>query len=119
VSVRCVRIEWVDVEAACCRHDRVREAVVVPRDDPDEERSLAAYVVPRGETVPTGAALAAYLREKLPAYMIPSRFVLAEEIPRLPNGKVDRAALPPQARDGSRPDGITVPRAPLESLLPS
>jgi acyl carrier protein len=58
-----------------------------------------AYVVPAGADEPTGTELRAYLRDRLPAYMVPSLFVTLGQIPRTPNGKVDRRALPdPVAR---------------------
>jgi acyl carrier protein len=55
------------------------------------DQRLVSYVV--GESVPTQRELRSYLQERLPEYMIPSRMVVVDEIPLLPNGKVDRRAL--------------------------
>jgi amino acid adenylation domain-containing protein/non-ribosomal peptide synthase protein (TIGR01720 family) len=46
--------------------------------------------------------LRGFLEDKLPRHMIPAHFVLLDEIPRTPNGKVDRRRLPPP--DGLRPE---------------
>ena len=42
--------------------------------------------------------LRSYLRERLPQYMVPQAFVRLEQLPRLPNGKVNRKALPEPER---------------------
>jgi thioester reductase-like protein len=66
----------------------------------------------------TPADLKHFLEGHLPAYMIPSNFLFLDTLPRLPNGKVNRQALP--ALDHARPtlqDGYTPPRNPAEQLL--
>jgi amino acid adenylation domain-containing protein/non-ribosomal peptide synthase protein (TIGR01720 family) len=58
----------------------------------DKEKKLYAYIVPNGELeIP---ALRESLSQRLPAYMIPSHFVLLEKIPLTANGKIDFRALP-------------------------
>ncbi|MCP4568731.1 MAG: non-ribosomal peptide synthetase, partial [FCB group bacterium] len=83
----------------------VTATVVVARD-----QRLVAYVV--GETAP----LRAFLAERLPVYMVPSVFVRLDELPLLPNGKVDRQALP--APEGTAETaGYVAPRNPAEEVL--
>ncbi len=94
VKIRGFRIELGDVEAALRQHPNLSDLVVVAREDTAQDRKLVAYVVARQMPAPTAGELRAFLKEKLPDYMIPSSFVSLEALPLTPNGKVDRKALP-------------------------
>jgi acyl carrier protein len=62
--------------------------------------------------------LRSFIAEKLPENMVPSAFVVMDEFPLTPNGKVDRKALP--APDSVRPDlkdAYVAPRTPLEEVM--
>ncbi|MEU4805248.1 non-ribosomal peptide synthase/polyketide synthase [Actinosynnema sp. NPDC023587] len=87
VKVRGFRIELGEVETALQHHPDVAQAVVVAREHNGHNR-LVAY------TVGTAADLAAWLKDRLPDYLVPSAFVPLEAIPMTPSGKVDRRALP-------------------------
>jgi o-succinylbenzoate---CoA ligase len=83
-----------EVEAAlgCCAG--VREAVVVGRADAEWGEVVTAVVVPADPSAPPLLAdLRAHVRERLPGYAAPAALVLVPEIPMLPSGKPDRAAL--------------------------
>ncbi|HSF41300.1 MAG TPA: non-ribosomal peptide synthase/polyketide synthase [Thermoanaerobaculia bacterium] len=108
VKVRGVRIELGEIEATLARHPEVDQAVVLVR----EGARLAAYVV--GAADP--AALRAFLRERLPEAMVPLDWVSLPELPRTPNGKIDRKALALLAPDSSG-DEFVAPRTPAEELL--
>ncbi len=80
------------------------QVVAVAREDAAGEQALVAYSVPRAGPVPTVADLRKAIAAGLPDYMIPSAFVLLDEFPLTPNGKVDRNALPaPDGRAARRP----------------
>jgi acyl carrier protein len=43
---------------------------------------------------PNASQLRGFLRDRLPGYMVPSKFVFLEHLPLAGNGKLDRKALP-------------------------
>ncbi len=92
LKLRGHRIEPGEIEAALCRDPRVREAAVVAREVAPGDVRLIAYVV--SADPPPPAELRRALEATLPAYMIPSAFVVLDRLPRTPNGKLDRRALP-------------------------
>jgi len=118
VKIRGFRIELGEIEAALGQHPAVRETVVLAREDAPGEKRLVAYVVAEREPLPTTTDLRNFLKEKLPEYMLPKVFVLLEALPLMPNGKIDRRALP--SPDRSRPEldkAFVAPRTPAEKLL--
>ena len=94
VKIRGMRLELGEVEAALCQHPDVREALVLAQEITAGNEFLVAYVVSKQEPLPTGDELRNFLKLTLPEYMVPARFVTMEQLPLLPNGKVDRKRLP-------------------------
>ena len=118
VKIRGYRIELGEIELALIQHQSVRECVAVAREDVPGDRRLVAYVVTTGGEPLRINKLRAFLKEKLPDYMVPSSFVVVDALPVTLNGKVDRKALP--APDRERPDlesGFTAARTPSEKVL--
>ncbi|RYZ39080.1 MAG: amino acid adenylation domain-containing protein, partial [Myxococcaceae bacterium] len=123
VKVRGYRIELAEVEAVLTEQPAVRAAVVMAREDVPGDTRLVAYVVLRGASPSEKSAeamdpaeLRAHLGRRLPPPMVPSRFVVLAALPLLPNGKVDRKALPaPDANTDERE--YVAPRTPTEELL--
>jgi len=92
VKVRGYRIELGDVESHLLQHPGVARAVCDVRRDPTGEAQLVGFVLPAG-AMPAADVLRNHLRNRLPAHMVPGRFVEVDAIPTLPNGKTDRQAL--------------------------
>ncbi|MCP4659862.1 MAG: amino acid adenylation domain-containing protein, partial [bacterium] len=122
VKIRGFRIEPGEIEAVLASHPGVKEAVVLVREVTPGDKRLVAYAVPKPHAAAAGDALAddlcAFLREKLPEFMVPSACVLLESLPLGPSGKVDRAAL--HAPESERPEpeaAFAAPRTPIEEIL--
>ena len=94
VKIRGFRIELGEIESKLKQHAKVREAVVVDREDEEGDKRLVAYVSPHFEQTLTVTELRSFLQEKLPQYMVPSAFIVLPALPLLSNGKLDRHSLP-------------------------
>jgi amino acid adenylation domain-containing protein len=118
VKIRGYRVELKEIESVLGSYPGVREVVVIARESAAGDKHLAAYVVPSREQAPTGSELRSYLKQKLPHYMVPSAFVLLEAMPKTPNGKVDRRAMPtPKPADFTEPNEYIAPTDDLEKSL--
>ncbi len=124
VKIRGFRIEPDEIESVLRQHPQVREAIVMARQDSpplngSPDTRLVAYIVTNDHQSAAGAVeLRAFLKERLPEYMLPASFVMLDALPLTPNGKVDRKALP--APDTARPelaDVFVAPRTPLEAVI--
>ncbi len=92
VKIRGHRIELGEIEAALLHHSEILNAAVTAKDEAANGQYLVAFVVARGPG-PADEQLREFLRQKLPNYMLPSRFVFLDHLPLLQNGKVNRKAL--------------------------
>jgi len=118
VKIRGYRVEVAEIEEALLGIDSIKSAVVHPQTDEAGEQRLIAYVVTAAGKTPTVSELRRALAQSLPDYMVPSAFVFMDTLPLLPNGKIDRRALP--APDHARPAlnaPYVAPRTPTESDL--
>ncbi|HLP62681.1 MAG TPA: amino acid adenylation domain-containing protein [Candidatus Deferrimicrobium sp.] len=101
LKIRGFRIETGEIENRLLNYDKIKEAVVLAREDEGGEAYLCAYIVAaenasleKMSSDLLGKELKTHLSAMLPDYMIPSYFVLLEKIPVTPQGKVDRKSLP-------------------------
>ncbi|MEU0300575.1 amino acid adenylation domain-containing protein [Streptomyces sp. NPDC006175] len=104
VKLRGFRIELGEVEAALLARPGVTASCAVIREDAPGRRRLVAYAV-TGDPAPRPAALRDALAETLPHYMVPGAVVVLDDLPLLPNGKVDRRALPAPEPGAGAPAG--------------
>jgi amino acid adenylation domain-containing protein len=93
MKIRGFRVEPGEIAMALVGHPAVRECAVLPREGPGGEPQLVAWVVPAGGEAPVERELRAFLRQRLPAYMVPSAFAFLPSLPLTAQGKIDRRAL--------------------------
>lgn len=115
VKLRGNRIELGEIEAALLRIEGISEAVAAVREDALGEPRLVAWLAGPAHQLPDRREIRKELAESLPQYMIPSAFVFLPELPLLPNGKVDRGALP--APTAFHTTQYVAPRTPTEQAL--
>ncbi|HEX6749442.1 MAG TPA: amino acid adenylation domain-containing protein [Longimicrobium sp.] len=112
VKIRGHRVETGEIEAVLAEHPALQEAAVVVRGEGADVRLAAFVVSAAGEVAPGAAELRAFLKERLPDYMVPAAFTALERLPLSPNGKVDRLSLaehePAEAAREERAEPATV-----------
>jgi amino acid adenylation domain-containing protein len=94
IKIRGFRIELGEIEATLRQHAMVRHAAVIAPEDEPGSRRIFGYVVLQQKIPDWNRELQIYLRERLPVYMVPSALVALDVLPLMPNGKLDRKALP-------------------------
>jgi amino acid adenylation domain-containing protein len=116
VKLRGMRIELSEIQSALRHHPAIEDCAVVLAKSSNGDQRLAAYIQMAWPIATE--RLHAFLKESLPAHMIPTAFVEMKTIPRTSNGKVDRNALPPV---GDRPVATArtyaAPATPFESEI--
>ena len=93
VKIRGFRIELGEIGAVLDSLPAIREAATLAQIDEIGDQYLVAYVVLKPEATIGVKDLRAFLSERLPAFMVPTTFVLLEALPRTLNGKLDRRSL--------------------------
>lgn len=116
VKLRGYRIELDEIRATLKEDPAVQDSVVVLREDTPGDKRLVAYIVCNTDDPPATNHWREFLKTKLPDYMIPSAFIMLEELPLTANGKVARQALP--ASGGTtRARRFVAPRNAVEEQL--
>lgn len=115
VKINGVRVEPGEVESALTGHPAVLGAVVGAFEDRTGAKRLVAHLV--ADRPLTTVELREYLRDRLPAALVPAVFMCLDAFPLNSSGKVDRSALPaPDAADAGRP-AFRAPRTPAERIV--
>ncbi len=117
VKIRGFRIELGEVESALAQHPNVQQTVVTAREDSPGNQRLVAYIVPHQQPSPTIDQLRRFLKQQLPSSMVPTAFVMLEAMPKTPNGKVDRRALPVPELSREHSATFAPVRTPIEEML--
>jgi len=94
VKIRGYRIELGEVEAALLAHPQISEVIGVAQPCASGGDRLLAYATTQGTSPAAEKDLKQFLSSTLPDFMIPVGIIHVDRFPRLPNGKIDRSALP-------------------------
>jgi amino acid adenylation domain-containing protein len=119
IKIRGFRIEPGEIESVLERHASVHACAVTAREDEGGHARLVAYLTPADPDAPPAPdELRALVGEHLPAYMIPSAWVLVDALPLSSNGKVDLDSLPdPDFDRSASADEFVAPRSEAERRL--
>jgi amino acid adenylation domain-containing protein len=116
VKIRGLRIELGEIENTIRRFPEVSDAVVLDIED-RSKKALSAYIVPKKGSRPDFKALRGELLKRLPGFMVPSYYMLIDEIPLNSSGKIDRRALPEPDRSQVTRKNFEPPTDPFEIKL--
>lgn len=121
VKIRGFRVELGEIESNIREFAGVHDVLVIARDDlPGRQagdKQLVAYVVRKAKSAPDAAELRDFLKDRLPAYMVPAAFVLLDAFPLTPNEKIDRKALPIPDLEGQSTRSRLPPRNEIERII--
>lgn len=112
IKLRGFRIEPGELEAILNQHLAVSEAIVQLLDECSGHKRLVAYLILESGQQLVDSDLRAFLRQRLPNYMVPDAFVVLEQLPLTSHGKVDRKTLVQQKKPLSEDTSLTT------SILP-
>ncbi|MGM1058478.1 amino acid adenylation domain-containing protein [Saccharothrix sp. Mg75] len=114
VKIRGYRVELGEVESVLRACAALREVAVRARRTAHGDQELVAYLVPADEGGPDPAGLPDLLAGVVPEYLVPSAWVVLDELPTTPSGKLDTKALPEPAATAR---AALAPRTAVENIL--
>lgn len=118
VKLRGFRIELGEIEAALAAHPAVAACAAGVREEMGGNPRLVAWITPAGQA-PSVSELRAHLAQTLPGFMTPQAFMFLDALPRTPNGKLDRQALPDPGLARPEAASYQAPQSPLEMAIAS
>lgn len=117
VKIRGHRIEPETIEHLLNQHEAISETAVAIRSDFQNNPQIVAYLIPKNGSIPDHQSLATYLRQQLPAYMLPAAFVTVADFPKTNNGKINYQALPVPTFQTQTTTQYATPDTPIEEAV--
>jgi acyl carrier protein len=114
--VRGFRIELGEIINALEQSGLVAQGVVLARQDDYGNKRLVGYVVPENGAFDQDEVMA-FLKSRLPEYMVPSIWVVLDQMPLTSNGKINKNALPDPDMNAMVANEYVAPRNELEQSL--
>ncbi|MGN6712418.1 non-ribosomal peptide synthetase [Anaerocolumna jejuensis] len=118
VKIAGLRIDLDELIQVLREYPGILDAVITIVDDSFKNKQVYAYIITDSSQKLSIKEIKAYVRAKLPAYMVPSRFMFISEIPVLESGKLDKNSLP--SMEDVRPDidaAYAEPRSQMEAAI--
>ena len=94
IKINGFRIEPNEISTILQHHPEIREAIVISHQNKPDDKKLTAYIVTKNNTTLSNTEIRKFLKKRLPAFMIPSAYVILDDLPLTENGKIDKSALP-------------------------
>ena len=118
IKIRGYNVRPTEIEAILSQMPGLHETAVVPFLAPNGIRRLACHYVNEAGYHIDAAALRSFLKERVPAYMVPGHFLYRTEFPRTRTGKIDRKKLPnPTSLGGDRSADRETVLSPVEQIV--
>ena len=118
VKLRGFRIELGEIESVISSHPKIKNAIVMLREDSPGIKQLAAYIILLEKDSLDLGELRTFIRAKLPEYMVPVSYVILDEYPLTPSKKIDYKSLPiPEAKHKTLKSEYVAPRNDIEKKL--
>ncbi|HXR66935.1 MAG TPA: amino acid adenylation domain-containing protein, partial [Ktedonobacteraceae bacterium] len=117
VKLHGLRIELGEIEKTVLQHPSIAECAVCIRQVAARMHLVAYFIAAMPGEECSSETVRAYVREKLPEYMLPSFFIQLEHFPLLPNGKLDRQGFPEPVIEHEPASRSTAPRTQPECIL--
>jgi hypothetical protein len=117
IKIRGYRIEPETLEQLLNQHEAIADTAVTTWPDSQNNLQIVAYLIPKHVTVPDQQTLVTFLRQQVPAYMIPAAFVTLDTFPKTSNGKINYRALPAPTLQTPDTAHYEAPRTPIEETL--
>lgn len=118
VKIRGFRVELNEIDSVLSQLPEIAEVYTMAFQKEPDPVQIIAYIIPRKDVLIDTSSLRERLGEKLPDFMVPSRFILMSEFPLNSSGKIDSSALADlEPSQQGRSDHIIAPRNSMEYFL--